>query len=119
MAPQQLRLGRLRDPTVLGVLAASLLITALVITGRWQDRTRHPPAPTAGPTAAADTPYRLDGGYRCPLRRPVLAMADGRSYPPGHPARPHSTPARSAATRPPRRRPPPATARRRCRPVRW
>jgi hypothetical protein len=88
MAPQRFRLGRLRDPTVLGVLAAALLITALVVTGRWQDRTRRPSSPSAGPTAAADAPYRLDGGYRCPLRRPVLAMADGRSYPPGHPVRP-------------------------------
>jgi hypothetical protein len=24
----------------------------------------------------------------CPLARPVLAASDGRSYPPGHPARP-------------------------------
>jgi hypothetical protein len=88
MAPQRLRVGRMRGPTVLGVLAAALLITALVITGRSQDRTGHPPSPSAGPTAAADAPYRLDGGYRCPLGRPVLGMADGRSYPPWHPARP-------------------------------
>jgi hypothetical protein len=78
----------MRGPTVLGVLAAALLITALVITGRWQDLAGRPPSPAAGPTAAADAPYRLNDGYRCPLRRPVLAMADGHSYPPGHPARP-------------------------------
>jgi len=89
MAPQRLGVGRMRGPTVLGVLAAALLITALVITGRSQDRTGRPPSPSAGPTtAAADAPYRLNGSYRCPLGRPVLAMADGHSYPPGHPARP-------------------------------
>jgi hypothetical protein len=93
MAPQRLRVGRVRGPTVLGVFVAALLITALVVTGRWQDRAGRPPSPSAGSTAAADAPYRdapyrLDGGYRCPLGRPVLAMADGRSYPPGHPARP-------------------------------
>ena len=78
----------MRGPTVLGVLAAALLVTALVITGCWQDLAGRPPAPAAGPTAAADSPYRLNDGYRCPLGRPVLAMADGHSYPPGHPARP-------------------------------
>lgn len=88
MAPQRLRLGCVRGPTVLGMFAAALLLAALVITGRLQDRTGRPPSPSAGPTAAADAPYRLDGGYGCPLGRPVLAMADGRSYPPWHPARP-------------------------------
>jgi hypothetical protein len=88
MAPQRLRLGRVRGPTVLGVLAAALLLVALVITGRSQDPAGRPPSPSAGPTAAADAPYRLDGSYGCPLGRPVLAMADGHSYPPGHPARP-------------------------------
>ena len=79
LAPQRLRLGRMRGPTVLGVVAAALLITALVITGRWQDLAGRPPSPAAGPTAAADVPYRLNDGYRCPLRRTVLAMADGHS----------------------------------------
>jgi hypothetical protein len=78
----------MRGPTVLGVLAAALLITALLITGRSQHLAGRPSSPAAGPTAAADAPYRLNDGYRCPLRRPVLAMADGHSYPPGHPARP-------------------------------
>jgi hypothetical protein len=88
MAPQRLRVGLVRGPTVLGVLGAALLITALVVAGRWQDPAGRRPAPAAGPTAAADAPYRLDGGYRCPLGRPVLAMADGHSYPPWHPAPP-------------------------------
>jgi hypothetical protein len=73
---------------MLGLLAAALLVTALVITGRTQyggpGRSSTPPESDR----AADAPYRLDGGYRCPLRRPVLAMANGASYPPGHPARP-------------------------------
>jgi hypothetical protein len=88
MAPHQFRVAGVRGPTMLGVLAAALLIAALVITGRWQDQAGRRPASSAGPTAAADAPYRLDGGYGCPLGRPVLAMADGHSYPPGHPARP-------------------------------
>jgi hypothetical protein len=89
-----LRVGRGGGPTLLGKLAAALLITALVVTGRWQDLARRPPSLSADPTAAADAPYRLDGGYRCPLGRPMLAMADGHSYPPGHPARPpQDTPA--------------------------
>ncbi len=88
MAPHQFRVAGVRGPTMLGVLGAALLITALVVAGRWQDPAGRPPASSAGPTAAADAPYRLDGGYGCPLGRPVLAMADGRSYPPWHPARP-------------------------------
>jgi hypothetical protein len=107
MAPHRLRLGRVRGPTMLGMLAAALLITALVVTGRWQDRAGRPPSPSAGPTAAADAPYRLDDGYGCPLGRPVLTMADGRSHPPGHPARPQAaravgcylTPEEAAAAR--------------------
>jgi hypothetical protein len=94
MAPQRLPVGRRGGPTLLGVLVAAVLITALVVTGRWQPLARRPPSPSVGPTTAADAPYRLDGGYRCPLGRPVLAMADGHSYPPGHPARPpQDTPA--------------------------
>jgi hypothetical protein len=88
MAPLQSRVGGVRGPVVLAALAAALLVAALVVTGRSQDRTRRPPPPVPGPAVAADAPYRLGGGYRCPLRRPVLAMSDGRSYPPGHPARP-------------------------------
>ena len=87
MAPQRLRVGPERGPAVLGVLVAALLVAALV-TGRSQDRAGQPPSPGAGTTAALDAPYRLAGGWRCPLRLPVLAMADGRSYPSWHPTRP-------------------------------
>jgi hypothetical protein len=88
MAPRRLRVGPERGPAVLGVLVAALLITALVVTGRGQDRPARPPSTASGTTAADDAPYRLGGGWRCPLRLPVLAMADGRSYPPWHPTRP-------------------------------
>jgi hypothetical protein len=105
MAPRRLRIGPERGPAVLGVLVAALLVTALVVTGRWQDRAGRPPSPAAG-TTAANAPYRLGDGWRCPLRRPVLAMADGRSYPPWHPTSPpadaravacHQTPEEAAA----------------------
>jgi hypothetical protein len=88
MAPQWLRVGPEHGRAALGVLVAALLVTALVVTGRSQDRTGRPPSPAAGTTAALDAPYRLGGAWRCPLRLPVLAMADGRSYPSWHPTRP-------------------------------
>jgi hypothetical protein len=106
MAPRRLRVGPGRGPAAVGVLVAALLVTALVVTGRWQDRAGRPPAPTAATAAADDAPYRLGDGWRCPLRLPVLAMADGRSYPPWHPTRPpadahavacHQTPEEAAA----------------------
>jgi hypothetical protein len=88
MALQRLRVGPVHGPTMLGVLAAALLIAALVITGRSQNLAGGRPAPSVSSTAAAQAPYRVSGGYRCPLGRPVLALADGHSYPPGHPTRP-------------------------------
>jgi hypothetical protein len=74
---------------MLGVLAAVLLVTALVLTGRTHYGGPGRSSTHPSRTETADAPYRLGGGrYGCPLGRPVLAMADGRSYPPGHPARP-------------------------------
>jgi hypothetical protein len=87
MALQRLRVGPPRGSTMLGVLAAALLLTALFVTGRWQNLAGGPPPSPTGPTAA-QAPYRLGSGYRCPLGRPVLAMADGHSYPSGHPTKP-------------------------------
>jgi hypothetical protein len=87
MALQRLRVGPRRGSTMLGVLAAALLLTALFVTGRWQNLAGGPPPSPTGPTAA-QAPYRLGSGYRCPLGRPVLAMADGHSYPSGHPTKP-------------------------------
>jgi hypothetical protein len=86
--PRRLRLGRASGLQALGVAAAAVLILALVVTGRSLrgDGTR-PSAPPARP-AATDAPYRIGDRVTCPLAHPVLATADGRSYPPGHPARP-------------------------------
>jgi hypothetical protein len=81
MAPERLRVGPVRGPTLLGVLAAGVLITALVIAGRsWN-------GPPASPTAAV-VPLRLGPAWTCPLAAPVPGFADRRSYPPGHPAVP-------------------------------
>ena len=118
MAWQRLHVGPLYGSKLLGVLAAALLITALFVTGHSQQLAGVPQASPAS-TTADQAPYSLDGGYRCPLARPVLVMADGRSYPAGHPTRPPRVPAPSPATRALRRQPPPGTALRRCPPASW
>ena len=91
MAPSRLRLGPAGAPALFGVLAAGVLITALVITGRSQhlapDRPQAGPAVVAAPGA---TPVSLGAVWRCPLPAPVPAFADHHSYPPGHPAAPPS-----------------------------
>jgi hypothetical protein len=85
--PQRLRLGGASGPTTLGLVAAAVLVVALVVTGRslsgrWTQSSAPPPA------TVADAPLRVGERTFCPARRPVLATSDGRSYPPGHPARP-------------------------------
>lgn len=91
MAPSRLRLGPAGAPALFGVLAAGVLITALVITGRSQhlapDRPQAGPAVVAAPGA---TPVSLGAVWRCPSPAPVPAFADHHSYPPGHPAAPPS-----------------------------
>ena len=91
MAPSRLRLGPAHAPTAFGVLAAGVLITAIVITGRFQhlapDRPQAKPAVVAAP---GTTPVSLGAIWRCPLAAPVPAFADLHSYPPGHPAAPPS-----------------------------
>lgn len=91
MAPSRLRLGPVRAPTLFGVLAAGVLVTALVTTGRFQhltpDRPRARPAVVAAP---GTTPVSLGTIWRCPSPAPVPAFADHHSYPPGHPAAPPS-----------------------------
>jgi hypothetical protein len=86
--PQRLRMGSASGPKALGVVTAAILVVALVVTGRVlsgrESRTSAQPAPTA----ALDAPYRIGDRVVCPPGRPVLATSDGRSYPPGHPARP-------------------------------
>jgi hypothetical protein len=89
MARSRLRHRPLRAPTVVGVLAAGVLVAALVVTGRSQHLA--PDRPAAGPVAApaADTtPVSLGAIWACPLLAPVPAFADHHSYPPGHPAAP-------------------------------
>jgi hypothetical protein len=91
MAPPRLRLGPARAPSVVGVLVAGVLITALVVTGRSQHLA--PDRPPAAPAAAAadTTPVSLGAIWACPLLAPVPAFADHHSYPPGHPAAPPSS----------------------------
>ena len=91
MAPSRLRLGPARAPTLFGVLAAGVLITPLVITGRSQHLT--PDRPQASPAvvpAPGTTPVSLGAIWRCPLPAPVPGFTDHHSYPPGHPAAPPS-----------------------------
>jgi hypothetical protein len=69
------------------VLAAAVLVVALLVVGRsLSGRATRPQARPAPTTVAA--PYRIGARLVCPLAPPVLATSDGRSYPPGHPARP-------------------------------
>jgi hypothetical protein len=85
---RRLRSGRSGGSALLGVVAAAVLVVALVVVGR--SVSGHATRPSARPasTAAAAAPYRIGGRVVCPLALPVLATSDGRSYPPGHPARP-------------------------------
>jgi len=90
MASPRLHIGPVRAPTVLGVLAAGVLITALVVAGRWQQQPPRQPA-AQPPASAAATPVSLGPTWACPLGAPVPVFADRRSYPPGHPAAPPRT----------------------------
>lgn len=92
MAPSRLRLR----PALFGVLAAGVLLTALVVTGRSQHLAAdvQPARPSAVP-ADDTTPVSLGAIWACPLLAPVPAFTDHHSYPPGHPAAPpsHTRPA--------------------------
>jgi hypothetical protein len=92
MAAPRLRLGPARAPTVVGVLAAGVLVAALVVTGRSQHLApNRPPAGPAAAPAADTTPVSLGAIWTCPLLAQVPAFADHHSYPPGHPAAPPSS----------------------------
>jgi hypothetical protein len=81
--------GWARNPRVLGVVAAALLIGALVVTGRVLNAGAPSPAPLASSGAAGtQAPRRVGAAMECPPGWPVLAVADHRSYPPGHPGQP-------------------------------
>ena len=82
MAWQRLHVGPLYGSKLLGVLAAALLITALFVTGHSQKLAGvSQPSPAA--TTADQAPYPLDGGYRCPLARPVLVWPTAAATRPG------------------------------------
>jgi hypothetical protein len=83
-----LQLRHEHDSKRLGGLAAGVLIVALIITGRVQPGMARHPATAVGRTDATAAPYRIGDRAACPPSRPVLATADGRSYPPGHPTTP-------------------------------
>jgi hypothetical protein len=85
------RLWPARTPTLIGVLVAGVLLTALVVTGRSQHLAAdRPPARAPVAPAADTTPVSLGAIWACPLLAPVPAFADHHSYPPGHPAAPPS-----------------------------
>jgi hypothetical protein len=78
---------------MLGAVAATVLVAALVLTGRLLDvGDGEPRAPTRSPspagTISTQAPYRLGGAFTCPPSWPVLAMANHLSYPAGHPTKP-------------------------------
>ena len=84
------RVRRLRSGhsgVALGVVAAAVLVVALLAVGRSLSGHATRPEARPAPTTVA-APYRIGARLVCPLARPVLAASDGRSYPPGHPARP-------------------------------
>jgi hypothetical protein len=89
MANRHLRLGRVRDLRLLGVVALVAVIAAALVVTAWA---RHdlPPLQSAHPstTSTADAPYQIGARSICPLGRPVLASSNQASYPPGHPGHP-------------------------------
>jgi hypothetical protein len=82
-------------PTMLGgvaavVLVAALALTRLVLHGGSTD-SRPAASPTRTTTISTQAPYRLGGKVECPPAWPVLAMSDHTSYPAGHPVTPPAT----------------------------
>jgi hypothetical protein len=85
---RRLGLGPASGPRVLGLAAAAGLVVAVVVTGR-SLRGLDPAPPTrSAPPAPVAAPYRIGGRPACPLTYQVMATADGRSYPAGHPVGP-------------------------------
>jgi hypothetical protein len=86
--------GRLRaagSRQALGVVAATVLLAALVLTGRLLDGdggSSPPRLPARAVAASPQAPNRVGGKVDCPRAWPVLAMSNHASYPAGHPARP-------------------------------
>jgi hypothetical protein len=86
--PRGLRSSPASGPKLLGMVAGTVLILALVVTGRLLSGPgiRSSLQPTG--TTTAPTPYRVGERFACPHTHPVLATADGHSYPLGHPMQP-------------------------------
>jgi hypothetical protein len=94
MAPR-FRFRPTSSPRMLGGLAATILVAALVLTGLVLPGNSSDPGPAASPTRttsiSTQAPYRLAGKIECPPAWPVLAMSNHTSYPAGHPATPPAT----------------------------
>jgi hypothetical protein len=88
------RLKPTSDPRMLGGLAATVLVAALVFTGLLLTGSSSDPRPAASPMRTAistQAPYQLGGRMECPPAWPVLAMSNHTSYPAGHPTKPPAT----------------------------
>jgi hypothetical protein len=94
MAPR-FRIRPASSPRMLGGLAATVLVAALVLTGLLLPVSSTQRRPAASPTRTdsinTQAPYRLVGKVECPPAWPVLAMSNHISYPAGHPAKPPTT----------------------------
>jgi len=95
MAPR-FRLRPASGPTMLGGVAAVMLVAALVLTESLLPGGSTERRPAASPTRTSTTirtqaPFRLGGRVECPPAWPVLAMSNHTSYPAGHPAKPPAT----------------------------
>ncbi len=91
---RQWRVDLPTSPKALGMIAAAVLITALLVTSRVMNSSSGPgpAAPTAGRGPAnSQAPYKISGRVECPPNWPVLAMSNHLSYPAGHPTKPPPT----------------------------
>jgi hypothetical protein len=85
----RLRVGPTSSQRALSVMAATVLLAALVLTGRLLDGSGSPPnLPARGGAANPQAPQRIGGRVDCPPAWPVLVMSNHASYPAGHPGTP-------------------------------
>ena len=122
MAPR-FRLRPASGPQMLGGVAATVLVAALLLTGLLLPGGSSNPRPAASParttTVNTQAPYRLGGKVECPPDWPVLAMSNHTSYPAGHPAKPPTTATAVACYQTTAKAATAGYARRRCRPAPW
>jgi hypothetical protein len=91
---RQWRVDLATSPKALGVIAAAVLITALLVTGRVlnsDDGLGRSPRRSGSGSASTQSPSMVSGRAECPPDWPVLAMSNHLSYPAGHPAKPPAT----------------------------